>query len=165
MNKLRGLIVENFRGRGRLSRKGVWLSLGLFYLFGFITFPLQFAVVMQTGRTTPNLSVSGVLLVLAIIAIAWFMLGAFLRRLHDRGKDARWMLLLFGPHAALVAVLKAIPAGHEDLIPWVMGGGMAVSAPLFFWGMIEIMTIAGRPGDNRFGPDPLAAVEAAQEAA
>ncbi|MBC6981363.1 DUF805 domain-containing protein [Caulobacter sp. 17J80-11] len=165
MDKLRSLIVDNFHGRGRLSRKGLGLSLGLFYLFGLVTLPLQLSIALRTGRSVPDLSVAGVLLVLATVVVGWFILGAVMRRLHDRGKGAAWLLVFFGPMAVFSAVGDAIPQGQEPLTTLLIVAGLFLPGPFMIWGGIEILAVRGQPGDNRFGPDPLAAAPVAQEAA
>ncbi|MFC5371645.1 DUF805 domain-containing protein [Brevundimonas faecalis] len=100
MKRILGLIVANALWRGRLNRAGFYISLGLFYLFGLLVLPLQIVQTVAAAReATLLLVVSDALLLAVGVAMAWFMLGAVIRRLHDRGKRGLWLFLFFGPHA------------------------------------------------------------------
>lgn len=63
---------------------------------------------------------------LAALALLYFSLAVATKRWHDRGKSGWWSLILIVPVVGLV------------------------------WYLIECGILAGTPGPNRFGPDPLA---------
>jgi uncharacterized membrane protein YhaH (DUF805 family) len=62
-----------------------------------------------------------------VLVLLWPSLAVCARRWHDRDKSARWILINFIP---------------------IVGG---------IWALIENGCLQGTSGDNRFGPDPLAA--------
>ena len=59
------------------------------------------------------------------LLLIWPTLAVAAKRWHDRNKSAWWILINLVP-----------------LIGWL-------------WSLIETGFLAGTPGDNRFGPDPL----------
>lgn len=157
MEKLLAMIIANFRWRGRLTRSGLFISIGLFYAFGLLALPFQIVQAAATFRDASWLVVgmNGLLLVVGA-AMAWNLLGATVRRLHDRGKSGLWLLLLFGPQAAVVAVMSRIPLSEQKMILLTLILGFAVAAPFLAWGMVEIFCLRGGAGTNRYGSDPLA---------
>ncbi|HUH22493.1 hypothetical protein D3C87_1395400 [compost metagenome] len=160
MKKIRSLIVANVRWRGRLNRSSFYTSLGLFYLFGLLALPLQVVQAVATARdATSLLAVLDGVLVIAGVAMAWFMLGAVVRRLHDRGRSGLWLVLFFGPHAAVVTVISRIPLSEQKMILLAIILGFVVAGPFLIWGMVEIFCLRGRQDANRYGPDPLAVAE------
>lgn len=163
MKQIRSLIVANFRWRGRLNRSSFYFSLGLFYLFGLLALPLQIIQAVATARDAMSLlAVLNGLLFVTGIAVAWFILGAIVRRLHDRGRSGLWLLVFFGPHAAVVALISRIPLSEQKMILLAIILGFVVAGPFLIWGMVEIFCLCGRQGANRYGPDPLATAEGEQ---
>ena len=133
------------------------LAIGLFCLVGLVALPFQIMQAAATGQdATALLAVLNRLLMVAGMAIAWFMLGAVVRRLHDRGKGGLWLCLFFGPHAAAVALISRIPLSEQKVILLTVILGFVVAAPFLIWGMVEIFCLRGRQDANRYGPDPLA---------
>jgi uncharacterized membrane protein YhaH (DUF805 family) len=59
------------------------------------------------------------------LPVYWLLFVLFVKRLHDRGKSAWWLLLL------------ALP----------------LLGPM--WLLVELLFLPGTPGENRFGGDPL----------
>jgi len=75
------------------------------------------------------------------------------KRLHDRGKGAIWLLLLWG--MTILSSAACVVAMLYRIVP--LGIAFVLIADVFFWWwLIEIFFLRGTPGDNRFGPDPLA---------
>ncbi|WP_312147279.1 DUF805 domain-containing protein [Brevundimonas sp.] len=157
MEKIRALIIANFRWRGRLNRSGLYISIGLFYAFGLLALPLQvmLAVAISLDAAWLAVGLNGLLFIVGA-AMAWNLLGAVVRRLHDRGKSGLWLLLFFGPHAAVVALISRIPLSEQKMFTLAMVLGMVVAAPFLVWGMVEIFCLRGREQTNCYGPDPLA---------
>ncbi|MCG6856861.1 MAG: DUF805 domain-containing protein [Salaquimonas sp.] len=67
----------------------------------------------------------GVVYIIYVIAMIWPAIMLYAKRWHDRDKSGWWTLIAFVP---------------------VIGG---------IWILIELGILAGKPGENRFGPDPL----------
>ena len=160
MKRIRSLIVANFCWRGRLNRSSFYISIGLFYLLGLLALPLQVVQSVAAARDATSLLVVLIgLLVVVGVVMAWFMLGAVVRRLHDRGKSGLWLFLFFGPHAAVVALISRIPLSDQKTILLSLILGFVVAAPFLIWGAVEIFCLRGRQDANRYGPDPLATAE------
>jgi len=107
--------------------------------------------------------------ILLVIAFAGFLIVILsaVRRVHDRNRNAYWLLIFFGPGFALTAIgLYFINTGivfREGTVEIVLFGVAFGSAALFAtlllcWGAIELAFLKGTSGPNRFGPDPLAKV-------
>jgi uncharacterized membrane protein YhaH (DUF805 family) len=138
------------------------VSVALLYLFGLLALllvlPLDLAAHLLPKKPlgwAAHLVLSALSLGLGI-GSAFFLLGALIRRLHDRGKSGWWLLLFFGPHIALVYTLSQMALSQQDLILVLVIGGPLLDAPFLAWGMVEILMLRGTAGPNRFGLDPLA---------
>lgn len=86
--------------------------------------------------------------------LVWIYLALSIKRLHDRDKDARWLVAFF--------VLPGLYNQFEDRLPdsyWMLPLAMA-SVVLCAWGFIEMGFLRGTPRANRFGADPLDKVQA-----
>jgi uncharacterized membrane protein YhaH (DUF805 family) len=122
---------------GRATRADYWLKYWIpFFLFGLIAVALLTLVIAPVAlfADIDSREVGAVLLaqvyVMAIrvdLLLFWPWFAVMAKRLHDRGKSA-WFLLIL-------------------LIPIV--------GPI--WLFIEVALLRGQRGDNRYGPDPLAA--------
>ena len=158
MKNIRNLIAANLLWRGRLKRSGFYDSIGLFCLVGLAALPFQIMQAVAAARNaTALLAVLNGLLLAAGMAMAGFMLGAIVRRLHDRGKGSLWLLLFFGPHAVAVALISRIPLSEQKMILLAIILGFVVAAPFLIWGIVEIFCLRGRQHANGYGPDPLEA--------
>lgn len=153
--EIRRLVVETVRWRGRASRKTFYISIGLAYLMGFVTLPVQLAVLEADATLAPVLWAALALPLVALgVGAALYLLGAFVRRLHDRGRAAWWLIIFFGPHILLLALLFRLAQSSQHAAEIVFFVGGAIDAPFLAWGMVEIFLLAGQPAANRFGPDP-----------
>ena len=122
---------------GRASRAQYWLKywipvfLLLLIVLGIVAVGAAALAVIAgeywQDAVTGYLGASYAFLVRVDLLLLWPWFAVMAKRLHDRGKSA-WFLLLL-------------------LIPIV--------GPI--WLFIEIALLRGRQGDNRYGPDPLAA--------
>lgn len=157
------LVSANVTWRGRLSRKGFWISVALFYLFSLLTVPLQAAVMVVQGQGSLG-RVLGLSSMAFAAALGWFLLGAVVRRLHDRGRPAWWLLVFFGPFVSALIVLSRFPISDNQLMVLAIAGLGVFTGPFLVWGMVEIAAVRGRKGANRFGDDPLE-IEVEAEAA
>ena len=151
---------KDFDGRAR--RKEFWT-------FAACNFAISIAVSIlgQICRLGPTIST---LAGLAILAVS-FSVGV--RRLHDTGRDGKFMLLLVPSWIAQVCswmLWIATPKNYYEVYLFHGGrtGGMA------FWGtltglfafigiicvipLIYFMCLEGTKGDNQYGPDPKAGI-------
>ncbi|TAL34248.1 MAG: DUF805 domain-containing protein [Phenylobacterium sp.] len=155
LNGLRDLAVANVLWRGRASRRMLFASIGLMYAFGLLLLPLSLAEVVARPGTPAALVLRGLNVMIGLVMGAFF-LGAMVRRLHDRGKAAWWLLLFVGPHAALVFLATRFLPTTTPSMPPLLIVGMVIDMALLFWWMSETFFLRGALGPNRFGPDPLA---------
>jgi uncharacterized membrane protein YhaH (DUF805 family) len=133
--------------RGRAARKEFWLIIAAATLVRFL---LQLLVETQADRQTA-----------ALIAIApagilvWVTTAAAVRRLHDRDERGWWLV----PRMVLPAMVSGWlqTRGAPDTV--ISGLVILLALALAVWGIIAL-ALRGTVGDNRFGPDPLAAPEA-----
>lgn len=154
LRALRDLAIANLAWRGRASRKTLFISVGLLYAFGLLLLPLSVAEVVARPGTPTALIIGGLNVGIGLV-IGAFFLGAMVRRLHDRGKASWWLLLLLGPHVALVFLAtRFLPTTPS--IPPLFIVAMVIDIGLMFWWMSETFFLRGTLGPNRFGEDPLA---------
>ena len=79
----------------------------------------------NTGPNIPLVVVASLILLAIMIPASWIYYAGIAKRFHDRGKSG-WMTLII-------------------LIPYVGG----------IWVLVECGCLAGTPGPNAYGPDPL----------
>ncbi|MDR3525816.1 MAG: DUF805 domain-containing protein [Rhizomicrobium sp.] len=153
-----------FGFRGRIDRAKMWLvfllsSLGLSAPFAIVLMVLEETLIGVNPRpTTLSPAVSGALCLWSVI-VFYAMVAAVVKRLHDRGKSAAWLVLFFGiPIACFVAAYfigwppKAVSAGTGI----VMSVLFVIVLLNNLWYLLEVLVLPGTRGDNRFGPDPRA---------
>lgn len=105
-------------------------------------------------RTYRSLASAGqatlILKALGTALFFWIFLATGIKRLHDRGRSGWWL-------APFVFVPRLL-FHFSDWLPtssWFVPFDWAIYA-LWLWGFVELFIAPGTPGDNRFGPDPLA---------
>jgi uncharacterized membrane protein YhaH (DUF805 family) len=105
-------------------------------------------------------AVAAVLLLFAAYAIAG--LAVTLKRLHDRSKNALWLILfVFIPVGLSVledAGLPAVVNLGRPFGPLGISWGTAdlIATVLSLWAFVELFLLRGTRGSNAYGPDPLA---------
>ena len=124
-----------FTARGRLNRAAFWKGV-ILVLVATAICGAVFAVLMPMVSTptddggrhfeTGGLIVTGLLSIGFFVFSVWSGLCLGIKRYHDRGKSGLWILIQFAP----------------------------IIGP--FWYLIETGFLAGTPGPNSYGPDPLA---------
>ena len=133
---------------GRANRQRYWLTA--------IVIAISLAV---AAILTLSFGVFGAVVGVALIGVlSWAGMANAARRLHDRGKSAWWLLIMFAPIFAL-AFLEGVA---EALAP---DGGLLFAVlrlPFVIWVFVELGCLRGVEGENRFGPDPLQPVDAAE---
>jgi len=116
-----------FSLEGRISRSTFWFKV-LLPLFVFIFVSVLIAVVaVKIGRLDDG--ATAFLLCLTHSIVIWSGIAAGVKRLHDRGKSGR---------AILITVIPVIGA---------------------IWYFFKLGFAKGTKGENQFGPDPLAAAK------
>jgi uncharacterized membrane protein YhaH (DUF805 family) len=145
--------------RGTIGRARLWLTCIVCGLLLFLPAPVpsgnifhhQYSTGLVLWIVWPTAAepLTGKLLTgsydLFVLLVLWILAAAFARRLHDRGYEARWWLILFGADLA-VFLLLSIVVDHPDkalapldafviagcLLPVVVGGGL-VGQELFYY--------------------------------
>jgi len=147
---------------GRLSRLDWWLfAVGLNIIGVALTAVLAAAFAppgstmdgsLTAGRETVGLVVAGLLL--------WPSLAVTVKRRHDRGASGWTSSVLF----VVLSTLNTLPLLYIVLVVfgfekggW-LGTAAALFAPVVGWiGLLVFLGILpGDPGENRYGPSPLA---------
>jgi uncharacterized membrane protein YhaH (DUF805 family) len=132
-------------GSLKLSMK-IDFDFGLDDLFKLVD-PRTYRSLASFDRTDLILKSSGLAL------FSWIFLATAVKRLHDRDRSGWWIVPFF--------VMPGLFGQFSDLLPdsnWMLPFSLTASS-LWLWGFVELFCIPGSPGDNRFGPDPLAEVE------
>jgi uncharacterized membrane protein YhaH (DUF805 family) len=81
-------------------------------------------------------------------------ISVVVRRLHDRGKSAWWLLLFLVAPGALAGFAEPLAGSNRTAA--VAGLLMLPALILWMWFWIEIAIIPGQKRANRYGPDPRA---------
>ncbi len=138
-----------FGASGRINRAKYWRSVLIYICAG-----LMAAVILATaaGIAAPLFIIMAV-----VVLIPWLLWGLSFttERLHDRDKSAWWLLVFYVLPGALVQFENfARPAGTPGLVLRIVLTLAALA--LSIWGFVEIGCLRGTPGENFYGPDPLA---------
>ena len=115
---------------GRFSRSQYWAyAYAIPTLLSLLSLIPIFIILMtadqNTGPNIPLVVVASLILLAIMIPASWIYYAGIAKRFHDRGKSG-WMTLII-------------------LIPYVGG----------IWVLVECGCLAGTPGPNAYGPDPL----------
>jgi uncharacterized membrane protein YhaH (DUF805 family) len=145
---MEGLFEFMFGASGRINRVQYWRSLLIFFGAGLL---VSVILLIAAGLAAPLLVV-----MLVIVFIPWLLWGlAFhTERLHDRGKNAWWLLLFYAVPGLL---------GHLAKGEWLAGAAgtglhyvLTLTAfGLSIWGFVEIGCLRGNVGPNRYGSNLL----------
>jgi uncharacterized membrane protein YhaH (DUF805 family) len=89
----------------------------------------------------------------AALLLGYNLVALSAQRLHDRDRRGWWLV------APLLLVGGGLGIGI--LLRWRLALyiGLGAGALALLWLLVEISLLRGTPGDNRFGPDPLAFAE------
>jgi uncharacterized membrane protein YhaH (DUF805 family) len=134
-----------FSFRGRLSRLEYWrwtLRLALLFAPAWI---LGLFAVIAFGRF------GGLLLGLALAAYLVVAASVTVRRLHDRGRSAWWLIPFYlAPLLAHGAAIDLMNARRADLV--LAGLGLALAAlAVNLWALVDVGFRRGAAGENGFG--------------
>ena len=149
-------LITSFRGR--FNRAKFWLF--QFVALGMFGFGLLIIEIGDGPTSLPPMVLAVFAVVLACIVVA-LLLIASIRRLHDRDKSWRWLLLFYlvpGVAEELAVLLRG--QGPDELSLVSAAWLYLVAASFSIWGFVELGCLRGTEGPNRYGSDPL---ERAQE--
>ncbi len=136
-----------FDFRGRINRAKFWLAALIYILFLFGMTGLVFAVTDSFASVIAVSLLAYVVLLVSGAAIA-------VKRLHDRNKSARWLVLVAVPVVLPMLVAIFIDPFEPDP-PMAVVALQYVSLAISVWAVIELGCLRGTIGTNRYGPDPL----------
>ena len=146
-----------FGASGRINRAKYWRSVLISIGAGLMTAVIPFTA---AGIAAPLFIVTVV-----VVLVTWLLWNASFptERLHDRDKSA-WWLVVFDVLPGVLTQFGhlARTAGTVDfelqIIPAVAAFALSI------WGFVEIGCLRGTPGENSYGPDPLAQASGGVEA-
>jgi uncharacterized membrane protein YhaH (DUF805 family) len=143
------LLEFMFGASGRINRATYWRSLVVFGVAGL------FAEVLLL--TAASLAAPLFIVTVVVVFLPWLMWGFAIHteRLHDRNKNAWWLVTFY----LMPAVL-----GHFAKTAWFAGAIGTALQPILalaafalsIWGFVEIGCLPGTAGPNRYGPNPVA---------
>lgn len=146
-----------FSLRGRIDRTKYLLSLISVNVLSFIS-ALAIVAIIPTDLLE---SIYFLVFVIVIEFITTYILAAIgAKRLHDRNKSGWWILLIAtAPSYLLVPSAKIAQMGGPFATLSMLVN--LASFGLILWAWIDLVRRRGTPGENRFGPDPLAPTSSA----
>lgn len=144
---------------GRISRRAFWLGFLVMAVVG-VAIGLGLLAALPAGMGLKIVQ----LIVLAAMCYIWA--AVVVKRLHDRDKPAMPYAVIFLGPAILNSVMKIFLIGHtavdiagvEVAVPGLPAMIVTyVSIAVSLWMIVELGFFKGASGENRYGPDPLAA--------
>ena len=154
------------------------LGIAFSFTIGFVAV----SDLLQKKTSWPDFVANPQVHVFAAIFCILFVVGLYIgvavatKRLHDRNKSPWWLLLFFLVPIVLSVfrLYEMLPVYHQifgtmlhpDTNPMrsnpfvfepplaAISGG--VSTLISLWAFVELYCLPGTPGENRYGPDPLA---------
>lgn len=158
----------SFRGRVNLARFWIFCiaSSGAAGVLGLASMELRQRWVPLPGDaktvTLPwplgwTLNAWDVAFTILIALLIYCVIAVIVKRLHDRGKSALWLVLYYGAPTVSYVALRAAeysPTTASPTMQAIQHGVMLVNFVIITWYLVEILLLPGTRGDNRFGPDP-----------
>ncbi|MCP4934732.1 MAG: DUF805 domain-containing protein [bacterium] len=141
--------------KGRITRKSFLLGLlPILALLGFLVFYLRYL----TGILPAWANI--IIPTLLTVEAAYFTANLSLKRMHDYGRSAGWLLMLFSPLIVVAGFLiqqKYIPLQSYEgaVVLYTMAISLAFIG--FLWMLTEMLFLRSHEKDNRYGPSPHAA--------
>lgn len=91
------------------------------------------------------------------LAFVWVGIAVTLKRLHDRGKGAGWLILMWlEPNVAIYVTYYwlgyIVRPPHAPAWLQLVAGALGIFS---FWAFLELYVRRGDPAPNRFGPSPI----------
>lgn len=147
-----------FSFEGRISRKSYWvgtiivlaasmvLTMALGPLFG-----LSLRDLISSNPPARALKLD----LLVNLIVLWPGLAITIKRLHDRNRPTRWVIILFFFFAATMVVEYMGFMGTPDTPNPIYLGLILSTLVVGLWLLIELGFVPGSKGVNEYGPDPL----------
>ncbi len=138
--------------KGRITRKSFVLGLlPIFVLIGFVIFYLRFL--------TGSLPAWANIAIPALLAaeVLYFTANLSLKRMHDYGRSAGWLLMLFSPLIVVASFLlqqKYIPLQSYEGAVVLYTSLISLAFVGFLWMFTEMLFLRSHEKDNRYGPAP-----------
>jgi uncharacterized membrane protein YhaH (DUF805 family) len=138
-----------FGASGRINRAKYWRSFLIYIVAGLLA-----AVILFTAA---GIAAPLFIIMIVLVFIPWLLWGFSVttERLHDRDKNAWWLVVFYLVPGALGQLAKAawFPGAAGTVLHYVLAlAGFALT----IWGFVEIGCLRGTAGSNTYGPDPLA---------
>lgn len=139
-------LIALFSFRGRASRLTYWRT----QLWTSFVLVGLWIVTIFLAMGAGDIAVVPILLGLPVLIIN---LATLVRRLHDRDKSARWLLVFWAAPSAcfITAQLATEQTGEGGLLAM---GSLVAGLILEAWAIVEVGFLRGAPQPNRFGPVP-----------
>lgn len=144
---------------GRIARQRFWIALASLTLIGLgLSFPIEDLLAAAEWPATWRYYVAG-------LAVTYPASAVLVKRLHDRNRSGRWLVLVWAPFV-LIAAGQATQLsgewkdvyGHPVFDPNAIGFALiAAGAAVLIWVGIDLGSLRGSAGANRFGEDPSTA--------
>ncbi|MGY3693387.1 uncharacterized membrane protein YhaH (DUF805 family) [Bradyrhizobium sp. USDA 3240] len=129
---------------GRIERRKFWLASLVWILVPMAIWAALVLVGWLSSlawiAAVAVVFVTSILSILSAIAVG-------IKRLHDRGKSGRWLLLFCLGPAVIGTIGEA--AGSARI-------ASLISTAIGVWALVELGCLPGTAGPNRYGPGPLA---------
>ena len=148
---------------GRLNRKPYWIATIQLTLAAIVIASAVAAAINLSGQaSTPQelLRVAHPWLTAFGFILAYPAAAVFAKRLQDRNKPGWLAALLIVPMLIESIVDPAGSFPQTELIYWIYRVTSTMTLVVAIWFLIELGFLRGTVGDNRYGPDPLAAIDA-----
>lgn len=148
-----------FGFQGRASRAHFWLGqLAIVVMIVVIVAMIIFGFATAKGASTPHefLGAIGILLLVFVacfVLLAWISWAVAVKRLHDRNKSSKWLLIGLAP--TVIVLWTLFTQGLAAMVmldksPLMIVLQLAVGG----WYLIELGFLKGTPGGNMYGPAP-----------
>lgn len=165
-----------FNFHGRINRARLWWFYVVVWVTEFVIFLgiiLAYAVLYALGLSNsdpfsnPTSIAPGVALTIvfaiSVVAVYYMYLAVLTKRLHDRNKSGRWILIYFVMPMILIFTPEILSAtnltSENSQTAGIAAGCMAlVGMALYIWCFVDLYCLRGTAGDNQYGPDPLTRV-------
>ena len=132
------LVALLFSFRGRINRMPYWL----------VSLASLVFVLLAVSGFFPHVE----LILILLVPLIWIGMALAAKRLHDRNKSARWLLVFY----VLPGIMEGIGgfAGDAEIAFLIASFGLSI------WAVVELGSRRGTIGPNDYGPDPLAGARA-----
>ncbi len=166
-------ITEKLFGfQGRIRRKDWWLWQVVIAIVGWVLASVVFGTSMGRPGFSPGMAVvmgpAVIVPVVIRLLLLWPSLALSIKRMHDRGKSAKlllipYILFAFTTVSAVLTVASAAGGVSGGLFA---GFGLTMILGLLsliagVWLLIELGFLDGTPGPNEYGPSPKGLGDAA----